>query len=79
MAQARVPVVGRAPEEPGVGKPPNPRKPRLVRDVAGGRLNDLFAVFPDLPWPRRRAANFSGKRDLRSGRPVRRALGRRVR
>jgi hypothetical protein len=79
MAQVRAAVLGQAPKEPGVGKPPNPRKPRLVRDVDGAGLNDLFVVFPDLPWPRRQAAISSGKRDLVSGRPARRALGLRVR
>ena len=33
-----------------VSPPPNPRRPRLVRDVHGGELQDLFEVFPDLPW-----------------------------
>jgi hypothetical protein len=79
MAQAKMPVVGRAPKEQGVRKPPNPRKPRLVREVDGGRLNDLFAVFPDLPFPHRPAANFGRKRGVRSGRTAPRASGRRVR
>ena len=43
---ARAPAIARAPKEHHVGKPPNPRTPRLVRDVDGGRLNDLFAFFP---------------------------------
>ena len=42
-----------APRERGVGKPPNPRKPTLVRDVAGGILKDMFQIFKDLPRPRR--------------------------
>ena len=79
MARARAPVIARAPKEHRVGKPPNPRTPRLVRDVDGGRLNDLFAFFPDLPWPRRPAANFSGKREVTTPRTAPRALRRRVR
>ena len=49
-----------APKERGVGKPPNPRKPMLVRDVHGGDLKDMFEIFPDIPRPprpsRKRAA-----------------------
>jgi hypothetical protein len=37
----------------GVGPVPNPRRPRLVRDVHGGVLQDLFVIFPDLPRPPR--------------------------
>ena len=52
--------VRRAPRERGVGKPPNPRTPTLVRDVRGGDLKDMFEIFPDIPQParpaRRRAA-----------------------
>ncbi len=44
---------GRAPKEHAVGKPPNPRKPALVRDVDGGDLKDMFAIFPDIPRPPR--------------------------
>jgi len=40
-----------APRERGVGLLPNPRKPRLVRDVHGNELMDLFEFFPDLPRP----------------------------
>jgi hypothetical protein len=46
-----------APRQRPSGKPPNPRKAKLVRDVHGGALKDLFEVFPDLPrapLPRRR-------------------------
>jgi hypothetical protein len=42
-----------APKERGVGKLPNPRKPKLVRDVGGGALKDMFELFPDLPRPSR--------------------------
>src|SRR5687767_3000764 len=53
---AHVPHVGRAPEEHSAGKPPNPRRARLTRDLHGGTLKDLFQVFPDLPRPARPAA-----------------------
>ena len=43
------------PLERPVGKPPNPRKPALVRDIGGNELRDLFALFPDLPRPPRPA------------------------
>jgi hypothetical protein len=46
----------REPRRRGIGPVPNPKRPRLVRDVAGGALKDLFAIFPDLPSPRRPAA-----------------------
>ena len=55
LAQPRLPLIGRAPREHAAGRPPNPRKPKLVRDVGGGALKDLFALFPDLPRPRRPA------------------------
>jgi hypothetical protein len=32
---------------------PNPKRPKLVRDVHGGALKDLFELFPDLPGPPR--------------------------
>ena len=51
MAHAPLPHVARAPEEHPAGKPPNPRKPKLARDVHGGSLKDLFQIFPDLPRP----------------------------
>jgi hypothetical protein len=47
---ARVPVRG------PVAPPPNPRRPKLVRDVHGGALLDLFEFFPDLPRPPRPTA-----------------------
>jgi hypothetical protein len=34
---------------PPSGELPHPRRPRVVRDVGGGGLMDLFAMFPDLP------------------------------
>lgn len=74
MAAARVPVVGRVPREHRAGQPSNPRRPRLVRDVDGGHVHDLFAVFPDLPWPRHAAGNFSRKRTIREQRTAPRAL-----
>jgi hypothetical protein len=61
MARARVPeptYVPKAdvPKERGIGRTPNPRKPKLVRDVHGNELKDMFALFPDLPRPPRRVA-----------------------
>ena len=56
-----------APKVRPVGKPPNPRKPALVRDVKGGVLKDLFELFADLPRPRRT----HGRKPSRSTRPVR--------
>jgi len=56
-------AVGQQPLERGVKPPPNPRKPRLVPDVHGNELRDLFEFFPDLPWPRhRRAARVPARR-----------------
>jgi hypothetical protein len=46
----------REPPARGVARVPNPRRPRLVRDVGGGPLQDLFAFFPDLPSPPRPVA-----------------------
>jgi hypothetical protein len=37
------------PRERPVSPPPNPRRPKLKRDLDGGILGDLFAIFPDLP------------------------------
>ena len=51
-----VPHVGHPPEERRVAAVPNPRRPRLVRDVHGGDLLDLFVIFPDLPRPARPTA-----------------------
>jgi hypothetical protein len=53
VAAAPPPHVPRAPEPRGVGAVPNPRQPKLVRDLHGGALQDLFVVFPELPWPAR--------------------------
>jgi hypothetical protein len=47
------PQPARVPAQRPVGKVPNPRKPKLVQDVRGGVLQDLFEIFPDLPRPRR--------------------------
>ena len=52
-AHAPTPHVARAPKEFGVRKVPNPRLPKLVRDVHGGSLKDLFELLPDLPRPAR--------------------------
>jgi hypothetical protein len=52
---APTPHFARAPKELGVAKVPNPRLPKLVRDVRGGALKDLFELLPDLPRPRRPA------------------------
>ena len=49
----RTPRPARVPPQRPVGKVPNPRKPKLVRHVGGGGLNDLFQVFADLPRPPR--------------------------
>jgi len=65
MAQARPPKPTHPPRERGVGKPPNPRKPGLVRDVHGNELKDLFQLFPDLPRPPRRAARIPARRRRR--------------
>jgi hypothetical protein len=56
MAQARPAHATYPPIERGINPPPNPRKPRLVRDVHGNELRDLFQFFPDLPRPPRRPA-----------------------
>jgi hypothetical protein len=50
------------PPEYPAGKPPNPRRPALVRDVGGNELRDLFAMFPDLPRPPRPAARLPLRR-----------------
>ena len=55
MAQARIPEPIHAPKERGITTRPNPRKPKLVRDVHGNELMDLFQLFPDLPRPPRRS------------------------
>jgi hypothetical protein len=81
MAQASLlrPHVNRPPKPHRVGAPPNPRRPKLVRDVDGGALLDLFRFFPDLPRPRRPAGSTGPSRDAVSGRMARRALTRRLR
>jgi len=38
---------------PPNGLVPNPRRPRLVPDIHGNELMDLFVFFPDLPRPAR--------------------------
>ena len=74
---ASVPHAGKPPKPRGIGAPPNPRRPKLVRDVNGGTLLDLFAVFPELPWPQDlpRHTRRAGRREV----TARRALARRVR
>jgi hypothetical protein len=57
--------VARAPKLEPLGKPPNPRKPKLVRDVHGNELKDLFQMFPDLPRPRRPAPRVRPQRKAR--------------
>src|SRR5687767_9756168 len=47
------PAPTRVPKVRPIGAVPNPKKPKLVRDVDGGDLKDMFAVFPDLPRPHR--------------------------
>ena len=51
-----------SPRERGIGAPPNPRKPRLVPDVHGNELKDLFLMFPDLPRPARPAGRYAVRR-----------------
>src|SRR5688572_10619147 len=53
MLHAPLPHVARPPQEHRAGKPPNPRRPKLVRDADGVQLNDLFKIFADLPRPAR--------------------------
>jgi hypothetical protein len=69
MADSRVPKqrvrkarVSKAPRQRAAGKVPNPRRPKLVRDVGGNELWDLFAFFPDLPRPARPAARLPARR-----------------
>jgi hypothetical protein len=50
-----MPQPARVPAQRPTGKVPNPRKPKLVRDVRGGALSDLFKIFKDLPSPPRPA------------------------
>jgi hypothetical protein len=56
------------PPSRGVGAVPNPRRPRLVRDVGGAGLNDLFALFPDLPRPPRPARRLRSRAEAALGR-----------
>lgn len=66
LAQPRAPEpVGEAPPERGIPSPPNPRKPRMVPDVHGNELKDLFEFFPDLPRPPRHRARFPARRPRR--------------
>src|SRR6185369_16540771 len=51
LAQAPPQHLSRVPAPHPVGKPPNPRRPRLVKHVHGGGLRDLFEIFADLPRP----------------------------
>jgi hypothetical protein len=53
------------PKAPPAGQVPNPKRPRLVRDVGGGYLKDLFAMFPDLPRPPRPRARLPFRRTVR--------------
>jgi hypothetical protein len=63
LAQPRLPEpVAAAPPERGIAARPNPRRPRVVRDVHGNELMDLFEFFPDLPRPPRRRARLSVRR-----------------
>jgi hypothetical protein len=81
IAQASVlrPHVSRPPKPHPVGRPPNPRRPKVVRDIDGGAFLDLFRMFPDLPWPHHSPGNTAPGRDAALGRMARRALKRRVR
>ena len=67
LSHVPVPHVARVPLPHPVAAPPNPRRPRLVRDVHGGTLLDLFELFPDLPRPSRPSGRL----------PIRRRIGRR--
>ena len=49
VAHTPLPVATRAPREHRVGKVPQPRRPRRSDGVRYERLNDLFALFPELP------------------------------
>lgn len=54
MNRKPVPAALKAPphgavKAPPVGDVPRPRRPRVVRDIHGNELMDLFAFFPDLP------------------------------
>ncbi len=55
---------------PPAGAVPHPRRPRVVPDVGGNELMDLFAFFPDLPRPVRPQPRFPKRRfsDRRSRR-----------
>lgn len=64
-AEPPTPHVSAAPVQRTVGRVPHPRRLKLVRDVGGGDLLDLFAVFPDLPRPLRPAARVPLRRRLR--------------
>ena len=57
--------VSHAPPERPAAKPPNPRKPRLVRDVNGRELKDLMQILPDLPRPARPPARGPVRRVVR--------------
>ena len=50
---------------PPAGAVPNPRQPRVVRDVHGTELMDLFVFFPDLPRPARTRTRLPARRILR--------------
>jgi hypothetical protein len=47
---------------PPGGAVPHPRRPRLVPDIGGNELMDLFAFFPDLPRPARPLPRFPKRR-----------------
>lgn len=85
FAAAPIPAPTGWPRRRPAGKVPSPRSPKLVRDAHAPELNDLFAVFRDLPRPPRPRAlsrDVTG-RDARAPRrvngPARRAGVRRVR
>jgi len=81
LAQLSVPHMGRPPKSHLVGAPPRPHRPKLVRDPGGSPLQDLFAIFRDLPWPQPLSLNLQWNRDIKAatGRTSRRALRRPVR
>src|ERR1044071_5961543 len=65
LAQPRPPEpVATPPPQRGVAALPNPRRPRVIRDVHGNELMDLFEFFPDLPRPARRRARLSVRRPV---------------
>ena len=68
IGRAPAPAVTRAPRVRAIGPPPNPRRPRLVKDVHGNELKDMFVIFKDLPRPARPAPRLPSKTRRRESR-----------